>query len=302
MKFDFMEVLRQTWKIGWNHKVLWLWQILPSLFSIVMMPFMFLANPAFGMFVPEPWSQYANEPWVLGVSIAMTLLLMIPVVFVSVLAQSATTYGALKVEKGASKLAFRELFNESLPYFWRVFGLYFIFIGAWSLLIFSFMAVNILGSTLTFGLASLCFVPFFFLLFPIAFVGYSVLELAQAAIIEDNMSTLDAIVQGWDLFRKNALSVILLMVILYFGLSLLSSLVVFPFMLPMMFLQIGIDSPESFNNLFPVFILIFFPLMFVLTSVVQGILMTFFQSAWAVAYLQLNKDMPAPTTPMEPAA
>jgi hypothetical protein len=61
MRFDLVELLRQTWKIGWNHKVLWLWQILPSLFSILMMPFMFLANPAFGMLLPEPWNLEPNR-------------------------------------------------------------------------------------------------------------------------------------------------------------------------------------------------------------------------------------------------
>jgi hypothetical protein len=211
-----------------------------------------------------------------------------------VLVQTATTYGALKVKKGAGKLTLRELFTESWPYFWRVLGLYFIFGGAWFLLIFSFMTVNVFGSALTFGLASLCFVPFFFLTIPIAIVGYSVLELAQAAIIEDDMPTMEAIGHGWRLFRENALNVVLLMVILYFAFSILSSVIVFPLMFPMMLLPMGLDSSGSFNKIMPVFFLVLFPLMFVLTSVVQGILMTFFQSAWAVAYLRLNRDIEKP--------
>jgi hypothetical protein len=31
MKFDLGDVLTRMWKIGWNHKVLWLWQILPGM-------------------------------------------------------------------------------------------------------------------------------------------------------------------------------------------------------------------------------------------------------------------------------
>lgn len=300
MSFDFMEVLRKTWKIGWNHKVLWLWQLLPMLFSIVIMPFMLLANPAFGTFLPEPWNQYANEPWVMGIFISLTFLLMIPIMFVSVLAQSATTYGALKVEKGAAQLAFRELFSESLPYFWRVLGLYFIFGTAWVLLVFSLMVLQTIGSALTFGLASLCFMPFFLLLFPVALVGYSILELAQAAIIEDDMRTTEAIAHGWKLFRGNVLNVVILMVILYFALYLLSSVVTFPLMIfPMMLMPLGFESQGSFDKIMPVFLMVVFPLMFIFMSVVQGILMTFFQSAWAVAYLQLNKDIPASAVVME---
>jgi hypothetical protein len=252
------------------------------------------------MFLPEPWSQYANEPWVIGILISMTFLLMIPIMFVSVLAQSATTYGALKVEKGAAKLPFQELFNESLPYFWRVLGLYFTFVGAWTLLIFSFMALETIGSMITFGLASLCFMPFFLLLFPIALIGYSVLELAQAAIIEDNMRTMDAIAQGWKLFRGNVLNVVLLMVILYFALSILSSMIIFPLMFPMMLVMpLGIESTGNFDKIMPVFLLVLFPLMFVVMSVVQAILMAFFQTAWAVAYLRLKTDAPLPTPSIE---
>jgi hypothetical protein len=294
MKLDFTEVLTQTWKIGWNHKILWVLQLLPGLLSIVIMPFMFLVNPGFMILLPEPWNHYADEPWIMLVFIAMTFAFMIPMMFVGVLVQSANTYGALKVEKGAGKLSLRELFNESWPYFWRVFGLYFIFGGAWFLLIFSFMAVNIFGSAITFGLASLCFVPFFFLMIPIAIVGYSVLELAQAAIIEHDMRTMDAIVHGWELFRKNALNVIILMVILYFAFAILSSLAVFPLMFPMMLLPMGLDATDSFDKMMPVFFLVFFPLTFVLMSVVQAILLAFFQSAWAVAYLRLNRNIEKP--------
>jgi hypothetical protein len=294
MKLDFMELLTQTWKIGWNHKVLWVLQMLPGLFSIVLMPFMFVANPGFLMMLPEPWNQYADKTWVLGIHILLTFVFMIPLTFVSVSVQAAGTHGALKAEKGAVKLTLRELIRESLPYFWRIFGLYFIFGGAWFLLVLSFMAVNMFGSALTFGLASLCFVPFFFLMIPIAIVGYSVLELAQAAIIEHDMRTMDAIAHGWGLFRKNALNVIILMVILYFAFAILSSLAVFPMMFPMMLLPMGLDATESFVKIMPVFFLVLFPLMFVWASVVQGILLAFFQSAWAVAYLRLNTNIEQP--------
>jgi hypothetical protein len=291
MKLDFTEVLGQTWKIGWNHKVLWILQMLPGLFSIVIMPFILLANPGFIMMLPEPWDQYANEPWLIMVFIFLTFFFTVPIMFVGVLVQAATTYGVLKVEKGALKLTLRELFTESWPYFWRVFGLYFIFGGAWFLLLFSFMALNAVGSFLTFGLSTLCFMPLFLLIFPVALAGYSILELAQAAIIQEDMPTMEAISHGWRLFRENTFNVILLMVILYFAFSILSSVVVFPLMFPMMLLPMGFESQGSFDKIMPVFLLVLFPLMFVLMSVVQGILMTFFQSAWAVAYLRLNRNI-----------
>jgi hypothetical protein len=294
MNFNFGDVLGRTWKIGWNHKVLWLWQMLPALLSLLLMPFSFLGNPMLTRFLPAPLDQIANETWFTVLFVVLTFIMMVPIMFISVIAQLATTYGALQVEKGAEKLAFRKMFSESLPYFWRILGLFFIFGGAWTLLIFAFMAVNIFGSMLTMGLASLCFMPFFLLLFPIVIVGYSVMELAQAAIIADDMGTMDAISHGWKLFRANWLGVILLMVILYFAFSILISIVYFPIMIPMMLLPMGFDAHGNFNNLMTIFSLVFFPLMFVFLISVQGILMAFFQSAWAVTYLRLSNNANTP--------
>jgi hypothetical protein len=290
MNFNFGDVLGRTWKIGWNHKVLWLWQMLPGLFSILVLPFSFLGNPMFARLLPEPLNRIASETWFTVLFVTLYLIMMVFVMFVGVVSQLATTYGALQVEKGAEKLAFRKMFNESLPYFRRIFGLFFIFGSAWALLIFSFMAINMFGSMLTMGLASLCFMPFFLLLFPIAIVGYSVMELAQAAIIADDMGIMDAISHGWKLFRANWLGVILLMVILYFAFFVVISILYFPMMLPMMLLPLGIDAQGDFNNMMILFSVVFFPLMFILLLSAQGILMAFFQSAWAVTYLRLSSN------------
>lgn len=269
MKFDLGEVLGSTWKIGWNHKVLWLWQMLPGLFAIVIMPFIFLANPGFMMFMPEPFNRYANETWAAAAFVVATFILIIPIMFVSIVAQLTTTYGALKIENGTEKLTFRELFRESLPYFWRVLGLYAIFGGAWMLVWFAFTAVTTLASIATFGLATICLMPAFLLFIPLMIVGYSVLELAQAAIIADDMGTIDAITHGWKLFRANMLGVIVLMVILYFALTMLTSIFIFPMMFPMMLFPLGLESQGNFNNFMLVIFAVFFPIMFLVMYAVR---------------------------------
>ena len=290
MKFDLGEVLTRMWKIGWNHKVLWLWQMLPGLFGIFIMPFMFLGNPAFAMFLPEPLNELANETWLSLAFLAVMFILMIPIMFVGVIAQLTTTYGAVKVEKGAEKLTFRGLFSESLPYFWRVLGLYAIFGGAWMVIWLGFTIGTSVASIITFGLSMLCMMPMFLLFIPLMVVGYSVLELAQISIVADNMGTLESISHGWKLFRANILGVVLLMIVLYFGLSILSSIFIFPMMLPMMFFPLGIDSQGNFNTIMFVFFFVLFPVMMVVMYIVQGILMAFFQSAWAVAYLRMSQN------------
>ena len=136
--------------------------------------------------------------------------------------------------------------------------------------------------------------PFFFLIYPVAFVGFIALELAQAAIVADNLGIRDSIARGWKLFRSNALVVSVLMLILYFGMSMLSSVIVFPMMIPMMSLPFSMDSSGNFNGTFLTFLLVFFPIMMAVMFIVQGILMAFFQSAWVVAYLRLTRAADAP--------
>ena len=294
MKLDFGEVLGRTWKIGWNHKVLWLWQMLPGLFAAFLMPLMLVGNPAFAEFMPAPWSRFVSEGWIMVLFMALIFLLILPLMAAGIIAQLTTTYGAVQVEKGAEKLSFRELFTESLPYFWRVFGLYFIFSSVWMVIWFAFLIFISVVSVFTFGLAALCFMPMFLLLTPIIIVGYSVLELAQAAIVADDMGTLESISHGWKLFRANALHVIILMVILYFALSMLSSIFIFPAMFPMMLFPLAMEMDGNAGAMLGVLFLIAFPFMMLLVYMIQGILMTFFQSGWAVAYLRLSVDANTP--------
>lgn len=294
MKFDFGEVLTRMWKIGWNHKVLWLWQILPGLVSVLFMPLIFLMNPAVLMTLPEPYNRLANETALFGIFVLLMFAMMLVPAVLGAIAQLVTTHGALKVERGAEKLTFRDLFNESLPYFWRVLGLYAIFVGAWMVLYFAFMLFFMAGSIFTFGLSMFLIFPFFLVVLPVLVVGYSVLELAQASIIADDMGLFRAISHGWEIFRKNWLTVSLLMVILYFGLTMISSMMMFPMMIPMMGFPILMETQGVVSNVMIGAFFILLLLMMVLGLVVQGILMAFFQSAWAVAYLRLTRGENAP--------
>jgi hypothetical protein len=227
---------------------------------------------------------------------AVMFIFAIPAIFLSVMAQLTTTYGAIKVEKGAEKLAFMDLFREGLPYFWRGLGVYAIFAACWMVIWFGFMFFFMAGSMLTMGLASLCFFPFFFLLIPALIVGFSVVELAQNAIIADDMGVMDAISHGWKLFRANWLGVVILMIVLYFAMYFLSMIITFPMMFPMMFLPLGLD-PRGEPSLVMMILFFAFTMLVILGSfIVQGISMAFFQTGWAVLYQRINRADNAPVT------
>jgi hypothetical protein len=289
MNLDFGETFSRMWKIGWNHKVLWLFQMLPGLFSILLFPFFFIGNPGIAAFLPEPYNRLMSEPWMFVLSFIITFLLTIPIMVVATAAQSATTLGALKVENGAEKLSFRDLLVESRPYFWRMVGLYTAFGAAWMLIGSLIMGFGVGISLITLGLGSLCMMPLVLLLIPVVIVGYSVLELAQVALLAENRNLKDSIIKGWQTFRANVWAVLILMVILYFGFSTITSVFVFPMMFPMMFVPMFfIESSGDPGILFLVIFLVVFPIMMIFMFVIQGILMAFFQSAWVVAYRRLN--------------
>ena len=297
MNFDLGEVLTRTWKIGWNHKVLWLWQMMPGVLAVFFMPLFILANPAFPMLMGgDPDTYFTDYPWIPFALIAVMFLFAIPSIFLSVMAQLATTYGAIKVEKGAEKLAFMDLFRESLPYFWRVLGLFTIFAFCWMVIWFGFMFFFMAGSMLTMGLASLCFIPFFFLLIPLLIAGLSVVELAQNAIVADDMGVMDAISHGWKLFRANWLGIVILMIVLYFAMYILSMVITFPMMFPMMFLPLGYNAQGEPSLVMMILFFAFTMLIFLGSFIVQGISMAFFQTGWAVLYQRINRANDAPVT------
>ena len=62
-----------------------------------------------------------------GPFVELSGLVLIPLFyFLGVIGKIALIKGTYKAEGGAESIGFGELFSESLPYFWRVFGLAFI--------------------------------------------------------------------------------------------------------------------------------------------------------------------------------
>jgi hypothetical protein len=264
-----------------------------------MMPLFVLGNPGFASFLPAPFNQAVSEPRIIILFVGATFLLMIPLMFLTVLVQGATTFGALEADKGATRLSFQGVIKQSLPYYWRLFGLYALFSMVWLVIVGAFMAVNVGVSLLTLGLGALCMMPmtilFMFLMIPFSIVSYALLELGQAAIVIEHMTLQGALSKAWQTFRANALAVVLLMVMLYFALVAISGIFVFPMMFPMVFLPVAVQSSEDIQTPFALMAFVFFPLLMLLVTVVQGILMAFFQSAWVVAYRQLGRG---PATPV----
>lgn len=314
MNFNFGEVLTRAWQITWKYKVLWIFGILASCSRggggggsggggrngngngnwNGQTP-AFLQGWERSM---EQAGQWMTENWWIFILIGLAVLVLIVLsIFLGTIGRVGVIRGTLQAESGAEKLSFGELFSGSLPYFWRVFGLSFLIGLAFFVLLLPFIGIGIA----TAGIGLLCLLPFLCILIPASIVVGLVLELADVAIVKENLGMWDALRRGWDMARANlgpiiGMALILFVIGLAVGIVMLIPIfiAVMPAMLAFFASEGGSTTPfiiggVCFAVLLPVLILL------------DGILNTYIGSAWTLTYLRLTpsaapaeNDAPAP--------
>jgi hypothetical protein len=84
------------------------------------------------------------------------------------------------------------------------------------------------------------------------------------------------------------------MIVIYFGMNILISLIMFPLMIPMsFFIMRNLEAGMNFNRMMQmqlVFGIVVFPLM----ALVQGVALTYMKSAMIVMYLRLTRPPVVP--------
>lgn len=291
VNLDLGDVFRRTWRTGWNYKVLWLVQLLPGLFTLLIFPLFLLINPAYAPFVPHQWNPPDAGPRPVGGAVAFAVILAIVYLFLAVLVQSATMLGALEVERGAKKLSPGRLIPRAWLYFWTVLGLYLAFLGALLLLLSIFGSIVFALGSSALRFAILCMTPYLAALLPVTLIGHGLMQLAQAAILTEDMGVREAVIRAWQLFRINIPGMLLFMAILYFGLYAAQMLIMIPVMSPLTLAAFVMDVAGASSPSFPLIFRGILPLALAFTLFVQGILMVFFQTAWTVIYTRLARSM-----------
>jgi hypothetical protein len=130
-KMNIGEVLSKAWKIIWKHKVLWIFGILAGCGGVSGG-----SSGNYGLSYQERapaevqlfFDQFAQLPgWVIalivGGIIILAFLLVVLVIFLSTVGRIGLIQGTRQVEQGAERLSFGNVFRDSVPYFWRIFGL-----------------------------------------------------------------------------------------------------------------------------------------------------------------------------------
>lgn len=296
-------ILSRAWKIVWKHKVLWIFGIMASCGSrsgggsgggsnsISTDTGQTLNLPPelqrFFTGLERSLRAFSEEQIIMFVAIffAFICLLLILTWLIGLYGKTGVTVGTLQAEAG-SAVTFRSIWGQSWGVFDRVVGLNFllalppILLGI--VLVFGLAAVG----ALTMGIGILCLLPLFCLFIPIG-IAYGVFtDFASIAVVKEGLSISAAIQRGWDVLSKNAGSLALLALVLILGSFFISILLALPFFVALLPLLLGAASGDVMQNM--TFTLICFAAAIPVILVASGILYSYLQTAWTLAYSELS--------------
>ncbi len=306
--FNFGEVLTRTWQHIWKHKVLWIFGILASCArgngggsgsggsgnyqTDPGQDFPF-SGGQFERIMTQVGRYFEQNLWIILVVIIMLLIFAFISYALGMIGRVGMIKGTALAEKGAEKISFGEVWSESLPYFWRVFGLNFL-VGLVVFVVILVPLISLVAVAATGGMASgaaagigfACLIPILCLLIPIGWAVSVIIEQAQAAIVLEDLSLVDGFKRGWQIVKSNAGPIIVMALILAFGGGLIGVLVSLPLIIAVVPLVIGMSSLRE--SLTPLYIalaccLAYMPVLIFL----NGILTAYIQSAWALTFMKL---------------
>lgn len=293
MNFNFGEVLTRAGQIIWKHKVLWIFGIFAGcgrgggggsgggqVSGSGDQPF-----PQIEQLVQQIGQWIQENPWIVAIFILLVIVLVIVSIFLGTIGRIGLIRGTYQAEVGAERLNFGQLFSESMPYFWRVFGLS-LLLGLIALLVF--IPLALLG-VITAGIGLICILPLICILIPVLWVASVVIEQANAAIVLENLGIGNGVRKGWEVVRANLGPIILLALIIFIGSGVVGFIIAIPLLaavVPLIFGAIN-DNPN------PVWITVlcgvaYFPVLLVLS----GILSAYIQSVWTLTYMRLTATPP----------
>lgn len=308
MNFNFGEVLSRAWQIVWKHKVLWIFGIFAGCSRSGGGGSSGVGGGDGGGFGPggnQPFSEIervfeqigqwiSDNPWIIAVFVILILLFIVFSIFLGTIGRIGLIKGTYKAEQGEERLIFGELFSESMPYFWRVFGLS-LLIGLLFLLIFLPL---IFFGVITAGIGFICILPLLCLLIPISWAVMVVIEQANAAIVLEDLGIGDGLRRGWEVVRANIGTMILMALILFIGSAVVGIVLAIPLIVALVPLVIGSVAGAERTPLLigGVCCAVYLPILLIL----NGILTAYIQSAWTLTYMRLTK--PQDNVPIVPEA
>ncbi len=307
---EFGEVLSRAWQIIWKYKVLWIFGILAGCGT---------ATSGAGSNTGYRYSSRGELPpavnnlfqpgneglllAIIGIVIVVAILLIIISLVLGTVGRVGLIRGTQLGDQNAGHLAFSELFNESLRYFWRVLGLN-LLVGIVLFIIYIILAIAaVIGIAATFGLGLLCVLPLLCVLVPVSWFVQVILEQANVALVVEDTGITDAIQRGWNVVKTNLGPFILMALILVLGIGLIGgSIIALPLgaiLVPILSgFAIGGQTAVTGGVILALFCFVaYLPVLLILS----GILRAYTSSAWTLTYLRLTRPVIKPAQPF-PAA
>jgi len=312
---DYSEVFSKAWKIVWKFKALWIFGILSSCArassggsggslgrsggSSHLLDSGLLASPQ--AFLPKQvyqwWLQLQQagemEPWAIFMIVLAVFFVIFALVvlslFLGVLGRVGVARGAWLADEGEEKLNFSRIFEESKPYYWRVF-LFFLLLFAASLVVGSIVAIPILLLIVfTLGLGLLFLIPFFMV---VSFAIKILIEQTIVAIVGEDLGVFAAIERAWKLLVEQpwpqvviGLATTIAEIAIGFVLAIPIFLVLLPFLVSVFFqteVVIGIGAIISGASF-----LLYLPVMLL----ALGIIYAYFGALWALTFRRLTRPL-----------
>ena len=289
MNFDLGEVLTRSWNISWNNKSLW-W--LGVFFSLVVL----LIFPIFLFPLILPYLVEIRRldlmPIILIGILFFAVLFNVLIYAASPIAHVAITLGILNTIPERKQVSLKELVLASLPFYWRALGVMVLFAVAMSIVMLAIQAVFFLITIITLGFGAMCTTPLTILIYPVIFITVAWQEQAINGIVINNLKVIESIKQGWRLISENWLGVVLIIFVVYVGIGMASTIVVFPLMAPLFMGLFSLITGEINQTLIAISLVIgvaFIPLF----AVVNGWALAFSKSVWVLTYLSLTGTSPS---------
>jgi lysylphosphatidylglycerol synthetase-like protein (DUF2156 family) len=207
--------------------------------------------------------------------------------------------GTSQIDSGTEGLIFGQLFSESTPYFWRIFGLSFLIglpvivaatVLAAGLAVFAVSASS--GSDVG-TVGSIALVPVLIgcicALIPIMLVIHMITRQAENAIVLEDMNVLPALSKGWDIFRTNLGPIIIMSMILAVITCVAGLIITLPIIIVVVPAAIAFAFGEAQNwtpmAIAGVCLCLYLPISLLL----NGIAIAYTESAWTLTYLRLAR-------------
>jgi hypothetical protein len=307
MNFNFGDVLSRAWQIIWKHKVLWIFGILAGC-SRGSSNFRGNSggggggNGGPGQLPPEVMRVFEiiqqNLTMFIVLGCVLILLIWAVTIFLGTIGRVGLIRGTFQAEEGAEKLIFGQLFSESMPYFWRIFGLSLI-IAIPVLVVLAALIAGLVAFAISagngndaarvgvFGIVPIM-IGCFCLLVPVMFVVGMIIRQAENAIVLEDLPVMPAISRGWEVFKANLGPIVLMAIILaVLGVvvGLIIALPILAIVVPAA-LTFALGNQQNWTPMIfaGICLCLYVPVVWVL----NGILTAYTESAWTLTYMRLT--------------